>query len=299
LAGSSTGGSLISDAKLKQLYASLLHCRLLAEHARSLRGRRRDFYSASLGQEAIVTGCAIDLRSRDVLLPAAHQPIAALVKGVKLTNLISRLYAGESDADIREKHVFHAAPSLAEQLQMASDAALELQQKRKGNVVAAFIDMPKSGIDDERGTLKAAVRRNLPIIFVVQNNPQVPSHAKNGHLGSPLQAPIDGLTSMVVDGNDVVAVYRVAYESLDRLRQGGGPVLIEGRPYRQDGGTSSRAECDPLAHMEGYLTNKKLFSDSWKNQLIQQFSRDLDDAIQALDLETTRYLRASHTPAND
>jgi hypothetical protein len=31
----------------------------------------------------------------------------------------------------------------------------------------------------------------------------------------------------------VVAVYRVAYESLERVRQGGGPVLIEAKPYRQ------------------------------------------------------------------
>ena len=35
-----------------------------------------------------------------------------------------------------------------------------------------------------------------------------------------LKAQRDGLTSITVDGNDVVAVYRVAYESLERVRQG-------------------------------------------------------------------------------
>ena len=39
MAGSATGGSLIDDAKLKQLYATMLQCRLLTEHARSLRNR--------------------------------------------------------------------------------------------------------------------------------------------------------------------------------------------------------------------------------------------------------------------
>ncbi|MGC2403558.1 MAG: thiamine pyrophosphate-dependent enzyme [Acidobacteriaceae bacterium] len=299
MAGSSTGGSLISDTKLKQLYATMLHCRLLSEHARSLRGRRRDLYSASLGQEAIVTGCAVDLRSYDSLILAAHQPIAALAKGAKLKDLISRLYAGEDDANIPQKHIFHPAPNLTEQLQMANDIALDVKQKQKVNVVVAYIAMPTASLDEERGMLKAAVSRRLPIMFVVENNPSAPPHANNGRLRPALEAPIDGLTSMVVDANDVVAVYRVAYESLDRLRQDGGPVLIEGRTYRLDGRPSPRAERDPLTHMERYLSTKKLFSDHWKNQLIQQFSRDLDDAIQALDLETTRYLRASHTPAND
>ena len=37
----STGGSLISDAKLKQLYATMVHCRLLTERACRLRGQPR------------------------------------------------------------------------------------------------------------------------------------------------------------------------------------------------------------------------------------------------------------------
>jgi TPP-dependent pyruvate/acetoin dehydrogenase alpha subunit len=304
LAGSSTGGSLISDTKLKQLYATMLHCRLLTEHARRLGGRRRDHYSASLGQEAIATGCTIDLRSHDTIILAAHDSIAALVKGVSLTDLVARLYAGGSEADPWKSHIIHPASGHpasngAEQLQMANDIALANKQRQKDNVVVAFTGMPAMTLGGWQPALKSAARRSLSIIFVVQNNPWVQTHANNGRLRAPLKAPIDGLTSITVDGNDVVAVYRVAYESLDRARQGGGPVLIEARPYRQDGRTLLRAERDPLLHMERYLSAKKLFTARWKNQLIQRFSRDLDDAIQSLDLETTRYLRASHAVPND
>jgi TPP-dependent pyruvate/acetoin dehydrogenase alpha subunit len=299
LAGSSTGGSLISDTKLKQLYATMLQCRLLAQHARTLGGRRRDGYSASLGQEAIVTGCAVDLRSRDCVILAAQQPIAALVKGAKLKTLVTRLYAGDGQTDIPGKHIFHAAPDLAGQLRNASEVALEVKQKQQGHVAVVFIAKQAAQLGDCRQILKAAVSRNLPIMFVVENNPWDASHANNGHLHPALETAIDGLTSMVVDGNDVVAVYRVAYESLDRMRRGGGPVLIEGRTYRQDGRTSPRAERDPLTHMERYLSRKKLFSEDWKNQLVQHFSRDLDDVLQTLDVEKTRYIRASHASAND
>lgn len=304
MAGSSSGSSLISDTKLKQLYATMLQCRLLTEHARRLRGRRHDLYSASLGQEAIATGCTIDLRSHDTIILAAQDPIAALVKGVSLTDLVAQLYAGDTDPDPRKSRTIHSAPDDPAskgtgQLQIANDVGLENKQKREGDVVVAFTGIAGTILDGWQPALKFAARRSLPIMFVVQNNPWALAQSKNGRLRPALKTQIDGLTSIVVDSNDVVAVYRVAYESLDRVRQGGGPVLIEARTYLQDGRTLLRAERDPLIHMERYLSTKKLFTTRWKNQIIQRFSRDLDDAIQALDLETTRYLRASHAVAND
>src|SRR5271155_2137794 len=97
-AGVSTGGSLISDAKLKQLYSTMLQCRLLTERARRAHSRNGSaaFYAASVGQEAIATGCAIDLRPEDTI--ASHESItsrviAGLVKGIPLNTTVAELYA--------------------------------------------------------------------------------------------------------------------------------------------------------------------------------------------------------------
>ncbi len=74
-----------------------------------------------------------------------------------------------------------------------------------------------------------------------------------------------------------MAVYRVAYESLERVRRGGGPVLVEGKHVSaSDGQALLSTERDPLTHMERYLTAKRLFTTRWKNQLAQQFSRELE-----------------------
>ena len=127
--------------------------------------------------------------------------------------------------------------------------------------------------------LKFAVKRSLPIIFVVENNPWTGSHARNGSVDLTLKSQKGGLTSITVDGNDVVAVYRVAHESLERVRNGGGPVLIEGKTYRPVGQALLGTERDPLTHMERYLRSKTLFTERWKNQLIHRFSRDLDAAL--------------------
>ena len=293
----SANGSLIEDAKLKQLYATMLQCRLLTEHAGSLRNQpqAKAFYSVSMGQEAIATGCAIDLRPQDTIALATPDSIPALVKGVALSTMVARLYKRRSS---RAHNLISLASNSGEQLQAATHVALANKQKNNTNVVVAFTKAEATVRSGWHEALKFAARRSLPIIFVVENNPwtTVPGYReRNGREHSTLKTQIKGLTAITVDGNDVVAVYRVAYESLDRVRQGGGPVLIEGKTYRQDAQTLSDIERDPLTHMERYLKAKKLFTARWKNQLVQRFTRELDAAVRQLEVpvKAARYLPAS------
>jgi TPP-dependent pyruvate/acetoin dehydrogenase alpha subunit len=270
MAGSSTGGSLISDAKLKQLYATMLECRLLAQRARRLRRPRRALYAASLGQEAIAVGCVIDLKPEDTVALTPGGSIAALVKGAELSALAGRIYGCESTLG---HNIVNG------ELQLATKMSLTNQQKKTGNVVVAFTTAEATSLAAGQEAIRFAARRTLPIIFVVENKAGV---------DLALKAPRDGLTWITVDGNDVVAVYRVAYESLQRVRQGGGAVLIEGKPYQQEGKNLRRAQRDPLIHMQRYLQARGLFTARWKDQLVRQFSREIDSAA-----KSARYLRAS------
>jgi TPP-dependent pyruvate/acetoin dehydrogenase alpha subunit len=267
----------------------MLRCRLLTEHARNLRNqsRTRDLFSASMGQEAIATGCVIDLRPQDTIALAPRDSIAGMVKGLALSDIVARLYARPSSAGGWTTNIIGPASGLSsdpgEQLQAATRVALANKQQNDNNVVVAFISGTAATSASAGGywheALKFATRRSLPMIFVVENNPWAGPHARNGRVDLTLKPQRDGLTRITVDGNDVVAVYRVAYESLDRVRDGGGPVLVEGKTYRPAGQALLGTERDPLAHMERYLRAKKLFTAGWKNQLVQRFSRDLDAAI--------------------
>ena len=67
---------------------------------------------------------------------------------------------------------------------------------------------------------------------------------------------------------------------------GGGPVLVDAKPYRLSSPTKRhlatwRKERDPLAHMERYLKAKGLFTSRWKEQVVQEFSQKLDAAVKA------------------
>jgi pyruvate dehydrogenase E1 component alpha subunit len=78
-----------------------------------------------------------------------------------------------------------------------------------------------------------------------------------------------------VDGNDVVAVYRVATESIAHARKGNGPTLIECMIER------SKAH-DPIRKMERYLKRKGLFSREMKFEVINGFTKHLDASIKAV-----------------
>src|SRR6202041_1017767 len=117
----------------------------------------------------------------------------------------------------------------------ANELAKANKQQQTNRVVVSFATAPAAAFPRWQRSLKFAARHSLPLIIVVEN--------KAG-LDLPLKVPRDGLTRITVDGNDVVAVYRVAHESLERGRQGGGPVVIEGRTYRQDGQALSNIDRD-------------------------------------------------------
>ncbi len=128
----STGGSLISDAKLKQLYATMVQCRLLTERACRLRGHPRSagLYAASMGQEAIATGCAIDLQPEDTIALAPHNAIASLVKGVPLAEIVVQLYARPA-AHSRSPGIIMPSPAQCTQLELATSTARANQREEE------------------------------------------------------------------------------------------------------------------------------------------------------------------------
>ena len=259
----STGGSLISDDKLQQMYARMLQCRMLTEYAQPTPSAR--LYRGSMGQEAIACGCVIDLRPDDTIVVAPHDSTARLVKGVEISELVKELQERPTRNNLDMK------------FSMALDAAVRSKKKKHGNVVVAFADKATAKLSSWKQMMEMAGKAKLPMLFVVENNPWPAPARIRTSAPQTFSFPV-----FTVDANDVVAVYRVAYECLERVRIDPCPVLIEAIPYRLP------HERDPLLHMERYLKAKKLFSVPWKKQVAQQFKRALGSNH-----------RASRPPAND
>src|SRR5260370_23864196 len=129
----------------------------------------------------------------------------------------------------------------------------------------------------------------LPIVYIVQNNlwaESVSLKQQTAVEDLSIKAQAYGFPGITVDGNDVVAVYRVTREAIHRARTGGGPTLIECKTYRWHGhsmidpGTYRSPQeieywksKDPIPFMERYLAKHSLGSDAWTEQLREQFNK--------------------------
>lgn len=306
-ASGKNGSSLISDEKLKQLYSTMVKCRVLEERIRILKkqARFKGNYYAAVGQEATEVGCTIDLRDEDTIAPSHRDFIANYIKGVPLNAMLSQIYMRRTSPDKGRSSPAHCgyaplniitpASTIAAQLNIGTGVAMANKMKKNDNVVVAFSGEGSTSLGFWHEALNFAGVLQLPIVYVCQNNLWAES------VNVKLQTRVDdisvkaqayGFPGITVDGNDVVAVYRVAQEAIQRARSGGGPTLIECKTYRWYGHseidpakyrTSEEVEewkaKDPIAAMERYLTGKKLYSPEHKQQIIDEFNPQLDAAI--------------------
>ena len=298
---------LISNDKLKQLYSTMLKCRLLEERALTItkQARFKGNYHATVGQEAAAVGAAIDLRPEDTVAPSHRDFILNFIKGVPLAAIFRQLYGPSTSPDkgrsapARRRHaprnILTPASTIAAQLNFGTGIAAANQMKKNDNVVVAFSDEGPTSLGFWDEALNFAGVRNLPIVYVCRNNlwgesVSVKLQTEADDIGR--KAMEYGFPTITVDGNDAVAMYRVAQEAIERARSGGGPTLIEAQTSRGHGHAEIdpakyRAEeeveewksKDPIAAMERYLTGKGLFSGAWKKKISDAFQKELDDAI--------------------
>jgi TPP-dependent pyruvate/acetoin dehydrogenase alpha subunit len=250
-------------------------------------------------------GVILDLLPEDTLGPLRHDVIAGFVKGVPLDALFRDLHARAASTDKSRSLPGHlsCAPlnvitplsTTSAQFNIATGAALTNKVKNNGKIVVAFSEAAAAARGFWQEALNFAGSQNLPILFVCQNNlwsePESrKTQAQDEDIASKAQAY--GFPGIAVDGNDVVAVYRVACEAVAHARLGHGPTLIECKTYRthgrrKPGANESEKPFDPILNMEQYLTGKGLFSESYKQKVSAEFSLELDAAERQPDSEDT------------
>jgi len=234
------GFALISNQKLRDLYTAMVRCRRLAE-------QQDKRLSDGAGQEASVVGVCIDLDAEDWIAASASGLIGRLVQGAPLADFFPSAEASEA------------------QLDLALGRALSDKTKQNGKVVVVFGGAGAAA--EWKDALRAAGEHQLPILFVRWSG-AMPKE-KSGKRSLQAQEAASGEVPVIpVDGADVVAVYRVATESISHARRGNGPTLIDCLPYCIEG----EPKDDPLRKMEVYLSHKGLFDPKLKSGTDAAFS---------------------------
>lgn len=160
--------------------------------------------------------------------------------------------------------------------------------------MTTFGDGAASQGDFHEGLNFAAVHR-LPILFFCENNKyaiSVPMSQQMAIEDIADRAAGYGMPGVVVDGTDILAVYQVTREAVDRAIRGDGPTLIEAKVERylphtsDDDDTRYRSKeeleearkHDPLKLLHDYLTDEGILTDEVDRRFQEQAKTEVNQA---------------------
>jgi 2-oxoisovalerate dehydrogenase E1 component alpha subunit len=193
-------------------------------------------YPGFEGQEAAQVGSAAALGADDFVFPSFRELAAALVRGVDAVQYLE-YHRGTWHGGPYDPRATRFAPiciPVATQIAHAVGYAMGLQRDRiQACSLVYFGDGGASEGDFHESANMAGVFR-APVVLFCQNNGWAISVPTSSQTAGEIwkRAAGYGFPGIRVDGNDVLAVYRVTKEAVERARSGRGPTLIEALTYR-------------------------------------------------------------------
>ena len=271
----------------------------------------------ALGQEAIASGFGAALRPNDYTFCTYRGHAHTLVRGTSMTGMLGELMGKECGmlqgkggsmhlTDV-EKGAMGSYAIIGAHLPIAAGAAWQAQYNKTGQVAVCFFGDGTTNIGAFHEALNFAAIWKLPVVFVCENNLYMEytpiSDVTAVEHPAADRASAYGLDSIIVDGNDADAVYRIAVTAFDKAREGGGPSLIEAKTYRHSGHSrADPASYRPKGELEAWLKKdpipmyrQRLIDFGVKESIVKNIE---DSVIQAVD-EATEAAKASPPPPVD
>jgi pyruvate dehydrogenase E1 component alpha subunit len=219
------------------------------------------------GQEAVSVGAVGALEERDYMTITYRGHGHALARGMSMVAAFGELMGrtsgccngvgGSMHLTDFSKNLIGAFAIIGAGLPVAVGAGLSAKMRGSDAVAISFSGDGGSNIGTFHEALNMAATWKVPVVFVIENN----LYAEY----SPVRetTPLDDLAEraksyampgVIVDGQDVDAVYDVVSTAVARARAGEGPTLIEAKTYRYRG----HSRTDPAKYrVEGELERWK------------------------------------------
>jgi acetoin:2,6-dichlorophenolindophenol oxidoreductase subunit alpha len=245
--------------KQREMLRQMLTIRRFEERASAdyLAGKIYGVVHCYIGEEAVAVGVCSALDRGDRIISTHRGHGHCIAKGADLNRMMAELYgrqAGYCKGKGGSMHIadfdigmLGANGIVAGGIAIVTGAGLAAQMEGKGGVAVSFFGDGASNAGPFHECLNIAASWNLPMLYVCENNlyaAQTPAAATHALSDVASRAAGYGIPGVVVDGNDVFAVYQAAHAAVERARSGGGPTLIECKTYRWRAHTERRGQPD-------------------------------------------------------
>ncbi len=298
----------LTEKDLLQMYRWMVLGRLFEEKTFELLklGKLVGFHHPNVGQEAVDVGTCYKLRRDDTIMPTHRGKLKYLMKGVEMKTMWAGMFGRRNGSGKGVGPASHSGDNsigllagtglIGSGIPISTGAALAMKLQKKDSVALHFFGDGASNRGDFHEALNMAGALKLPIVYVCDNNcyaMSVSTECAMAIKDISVRAAGYGFPGLVVDGNDVLAVYEATQEAIARARRGEGPTLIECKTYRllghsigdpQEYRTAEEVESwkkkDPVQRFESSLKKKRWLSDSQVKETYRSVSEEIEQAVQ-------------------
>jgi TPP-dependent pyruvate/acetoin dehydrogenase alpha subunit len=263
----------------------------------------------SRGQEATSVGSAFALAAEDYVSPITRNLGTMLVRGVPPRDIFTQ-YMGKATSPTNGKERIHyfgdmnkgivaSLSVLGDMIPVMAGVALASRLQGRPSVALTYIGEGATANGDFHEGLNFASTMKLPFVLIVENNRyaySTPAHKAAAVPDFASRARCYGIPSVIVDGNDVVAVYRATRHAVERAREGRGPSLIEAKTMRMHGHSDADSSWyvpkpefeewrarDPIEGFEAALSAAGILTDPQRAEIESrihgELERDLEFAM--------------------
>ncbi len=297
----------LSKEQLSGMLSKMLEIRTFEEKAEELfaLGKVHGTMHLSVGQEASAVGAVSALRPDDWMTSTHRGHGHCIAKNGDLKLMMAEFLGKETGycrgrggsmhiADVEGGNL-GATGVVGGGIATAVGAALSCKMRGVDQVTLCFFGDGAANMGIFHESLNLAAIWTLPVVFVCENNQYAMSMSVKKAL--PIRDIADracayDMPGVVVDGNDVLAVYDVVEEAVERARAGKGPTLIECKTYRWRGHSKSDAQRyrtreeveswkkkDPIARFRAYLLKEGVLSEDEIEQIDKEAHELIEEAV--------------------
>jgi pyruvate dehydrogenase E1 component alpha subunit len=309
--GSVPEGEGLPEETLVRGYREMRRLRLIDARMIMLQRQGRvGFYGACTGQEAVPIGTALALEAGDWVFPALREQSVMLVRGFPLAAFIAQVFGNSGDVlKGRQMPSHHSGRAVNQvswsscigpQIPQAVGAAWAMKIRKAGSIAVGFMGDGATSQPDFHAALNFAGVYKAPCVMICQNNHwsiSVPVARQTASVTIAIKGRAYGVPSVRVDGNDLLAVYKVVSEAARRARRGEGPTFIEALTYRigahstSDDPTRYRSDAevaawqkkDPLDRLRRHVVSLGLTDDAKDARLDEELNAEIAEAVKAVE----------------
>jgi len=288
-----------------RLYRSLYRIRRLEEEVARVypTDKIRSPVHLSIGQEAISVGACEALEPQDVVFGTYRGHALYLAKGGgNLRAMVAELY-GRASGCARGKGgsmhlidpnvgVMGMSAVVGTTIANAAGHAYALRYRRQDAIVVSFFGdgATEEGVFAE--TLNFAVLKQLPILFICENNGYAIHTHQSRRQGTPAickRARAFGMPAERLDGNDLLQIVERVKEARNKTCAGGGPQFFEVMTYRWREhvgpgcdfhlGYRAEDECRPWAEADPVLRMAETIGAEQRKRIESEVDAEIADAF--------------------